>query len=158
MKKLSEMYRATPPSELRKLPSKVRAVPPPSDQEKLENRKRLTLARKHGFPRPLPVTGYQVYIHEQLTGNKGLGLKAMTSKLSDASKAWKGLPDRSKEQYATQAMENKLSHLRNLKTWSEEQGIPFSKRTSVLLSRFYVKYQKGLTTGAKEASKKDAPK
>lgn len=47
MKKLSEMYRATPSSELRKLSSSMPTVPQLSDQEKQENRKKLTVILPH---------------------------------------------------------------------------------------------------------------
>lgn len=30
----------------------------------------LQFARKNGLPKPLPTTGYHVYLHEHLSGNK----------------------------------------------------------------------------------------
>ncbi|KAM3188175.1 hypothetical protein ACTXT7_000839 [Hymenolepis weldensis] len=160
MKKLSQMYKATPASELQKLSSNISMPTPKSEKEKIEDRKKLTLARKNGFPRPLPVTGYQVFIHERLTGNKGMNLKDMTSKLADASKAWNSLDERSKEPYVNQAMENKLFRLRELKTWCENHGIAYSERKSVLINRFYAKHEKSkaATVAAQAIPKKSFKK
>lgn len=43
MKKLSQMYKATPASELQKLSSNVSMPTPKSEKEKLEDRKKLTV-------------------------------------------------------------------------------------------------------------------
>uniref|UniRef100_A0A5K3ENQ8 HMG box domain-containing protein n=1 Tax=Mesocestoides corti TaxID=53468 RepID=A0A5K3ENQ8_MESCO len=99
LKKLSEMYKATSPAELAKLNlgSRITTFVPKTSKEKMESRKKLTFARKHGLPKPQPLTGYMVFIHEKLSGNKGLSLQDMTAKLSDASKAWQNLPESNKE-------------------------------------------------------------
>ncbi|CDI97969.1 transcription factor a mitochondrial [Echinococcus multilocularis] len=157
MKKLSEMYKAASPADLVKLTLNAPITKTKTDEEKLEDRKKLLFARKHGLPKPLPTTGYKVYICEQLSGNKGSSLQSMTSKLSAASKSWSDLSERNKEAYISRALENRLAHLRNLKTWSEEKGIQFSKRSSVLASRFYAKHYGKDTTG-KSASIKSPPK
>nr|CDS28740.1 transcription factor a mitochondrial [Hymenolepis microstoma] len=148
MKKLSEMYKATPTSELQKLSSNITLPAPKSEKEKMEDRRKLTLARKNGFPRPIAVTGYQVFIHEQLTGNKGKNLEDMKSKLANASKAWNSLNERSKEPYVIQAVENKLVHLRELRTWCENHGIAYSGRKSVLINRFFAKHEKNKAAAA----------
>ncbi|VDN98271.1 unnamed protein product [Rodentolepis nana] len=160
MKKLSEMYKATPTKELQKLTSNITLPTPKSEKEKMDDRKKLTLARKNGFPRPIAVTGYQVYIHEQLTGNKGKNLEDMKAKLGNASKAWNSLDERSKEPYVTQAMENKLAHLRELRSWCQDHGIAYSERKSVLVNRFFAKHEKSkaAAANAKEIIKKSSKK
>ncbi|VDM32949.1 unnamed protein product [Hydatigera taeniaeformis] len=145
MKKLSEMYRVASPSELAKLALSASTIRLKTEEERLESRKKLLFARKHGLPKPPPTTGYHVYLHEQLSGNKvamGSAPQAMTSKLSAASKSWINLSERNKEAYINRALENRLAHLRDLKAWSESNGIPFSKRTTVLASRFYAKHHR----------------
>lgn len=55
------------------------------------------------------------------------------------------------------ASENKLANLRSLKAWSEDNGIAFSKRVSVLVNRFYAKHhpksQSGKAVSAEAAQK-----
>ncbi|VDK38629.1 unnamed protein product [Taenia asiatica] len=130
MKKLSEMYKTASPSELAKLTVSASIPRIKTEEEKLEDRKKLSFARKHGLPKSLPITGYHVYLHDHLSGNKA---------------------------YISRAQENRLAHFRNLKAWSEENGIQFSKRTSVLVSRFYAKHHKKDTTD-KSATNKAPPK
>ncbi|KAL5107104.1 hypothetical protein TcWFU_009126 [Taenia crassiceps] len=142
MKKLSEMYKTASPSELEELMLTVPITRIKTEQEKLENRRKLSFARKHGLPKPLPTTGYLVYLQEHLSGNKGSNRQTMTSKLSAVSRSWSDLSDYNKEAYINRAQENRLAHLRDLKAWSEGNEIQFSKRISVLASRFYAKYHK----------------
>ncbi|KAL5966282.1 hypothetical protein TSMEX_005943, partial [Taenia solium] len=70
MKKLSEMYKTASPSELAKLTLNASITRIKTEEEKLEDRKKLSFARKHGLPKSLPITGYHVYLHEHLSGNK----------------------------------------------------------------------------------------
>nr|VZI10946.1 unnamed protein product [Spirometra erinaceieuropaei] len=137
------MYKAMPADELEKLHLEpVTDHTPKPESEKLELRKKLSFARKHGLPKSPPVTAYQVYVAEQLSGNKGTSLNAMASKFVETSKSWNLLSEQSKEKYIQQAMENRLTFLRALKKWADEKEIQFSKRVSVLSSRLYAKHQR----------------
>uniref|UniRef100_A0A0X3PI64 HMG box domain-containing protein n=1 Tax=Schistocephalus solidus TaxID=70667 RepID=A0A0X3PI64_SCHSO len=143
LKKLSQMYKAIPAAELEKLNLEIVADQnPKSESEKLEQRKKILFARKHGLPKSPPITAYQVYIMEQLSGNKGTPINAMALKFVETSKAWNLLSQQSKEKYIVQAMENKLTFLRALKQWAEEKEIQFSKRISVLSNRLFAKHQR----------------
>ncbi len=56
------------------------------------------------------------------------------------------------------ASENKLQYLRDLKAWSDDNGIQFSKRTSVLANRLYAKHEREVAKEKLEKQKADKKK